>query len=74
MKFKNKMSSIDLEAKCWQNAAPEEQERTIIEYALAVLEAETGKIAPNYKGLNQSQRLNVSPFCAALITIVPYLN
>ncbi|CAA9196086.1 hypothetical protein Flavo103_03930 [Flavobacterium collinsii] len=45
MKFMDKISSINLVTKHWKNTVLEEQESTITEYGLAVLNAKRSKIS-----------------------------
>lgn len=69
METTDKIIIIDLEATCWQTAAPKGQENEIIEIGLAVLDSETGEITKNQGILIKPQRSSVSSFCTELTTI-----
>jgi inhibitor of KinA sporulation pathway (predicted exonuclease) len=60
---------VDIEATCWEGAAPPGQESEIIEIGLCVLDVATGERREKTSLLVRPEQSAVSPFCTALTTL-----
>jgi inhibitor of KinA sporulation pathway (predicted exonuclease) len=69
MKTTNKIIILDLEATCWNGAAPKGQVSEIIEIGVCILDIPSGLINHNKGILVRPELSEVSPFCTQLTTI-----
>jgi inhibitor of KinA sporulation pathway (predicted exonuclease) len=60
---------VDIEATCWEGAAPPGEESEIIEIGLCVLDVATGARRDRTSLLVRPERSQVSPFCTQLTTL-----
>ncbi|OOQ59110.1 3'-5' exonuclease [Mucilaginibacter pedocola] len=70
-KLLDKIAIVDVEATCWEGAAPEGMESDIIEIGICLLDVNTGEITDNRGILIKPERSTISEFCTSLTTITP---
>ncbi|MBN1681651.1 MAG: exonuclease domain-containing protein [Anaerolineae bacterium] len=62
---------IDVEATCWENGPPPDQDNEIIEIGICMLDVATGARLSKQSLLVQPTHSNVSEFCTELTTLTP---
>lgn len=67
----DKIIVIDIEATCWNTAAPEGMTNDIIEFGICLLDVHTGEISDSKGILVIPERSEISDFCTELTTITP---
>lgn len=60
---------VDLEATCWEEGPPPDQEPEIIEIGLCVLDVATGRRLDNPSILVRPERSTISAYCTSLTTL-----
>lgn len=69
----DKILVVDIEATCWEGAAPEGMQSDIIEVGVCLLDVASGQIEDNRGILVKPERSVVSAFCTELTTITPQM-